>query len=178
MSETPKFSGFFKGIYGVWVAERPNQLAAGLAYFGMFSFAPVIYIAFIVAGLFLDSASLMEDVYARLEESLGSEVALLVRDMVEALDQPADAGSVLLSLVTFLVLLYAASGFFYQLQYALNRVWGVRPPEKGEGRDTYLHPPSLVILPSRHCPGLYFGCARTGDYRRDVARFSSQTRGL
>ena len=111
----------------------------------MFSFAPVIYIAFIVAGLFLDLASLMEDVYARLEESLGSEVALLVRDMVEALDQPADAGSVLLSLVTFLVLLYAASGFFYQLQYALNRVWGVRPPEKG-GTLTFIRHRLLSFL--------------------------------
>ncbi len=145
MSEAPKFSDFLKGVIRVWSVERPNQLAAGLAYFGMFSFAPVIYIAFIVAGLFLDSASLMEDVYARLEESLGSEVALLVRDMVEAIDQPADAGSVLLSLVTFLVLLYAASGFFYQLQYALNRVWGIRPTEKG-GTLTFIRHRLLSFL--------------------------------
>ncbi len=131
MSEAPKAADFFKGVLHIWSIERPNQLAAGLAYFGMFSFAPVIYIAFVVAGLFLDSASLMENVFTRLEETLGTEVAVVVRDMVEAIDQPADAGSVLLTVVTFLVLLYAASSFFYQLQYALNRVWGVRPPEKG-----------------------------------------------
>ncbi len=145
MSEAPKFSDFIKGVIRVWSVERPNQLAAGLAYFGMFSFAPLIYIAFVVAGLVLDSASLMENVFTRLEETLGSEVAALVRSMVEALDQPADAGSVLLSVVTFLVLLYAASSFFYQLQYALNRVWGVRPPEKG-GTLTFIRHRLLSFL--------------------------------
>ncbi len=145
MSEAPRASDFFKGVYRIWAIERPNQLAAGLAYFGMFSFAPLIYIAFVVAGFFLDSASLMEDVFARLEETLGSEVAVVVREMVEAVDQPADAGSVLLSVVTFLVLLYAASGFFYQLQYALNRVWGVRPQEKG-GTVTFIRHRVLSFL--------------------------------
>jgi len=145
MSETPKSSEFLKGVIRVWSVERPNQLAAGLAYFGMFSFAPLIYIAFVVAGLVLDSASLMENVFTRLEETLGSEVAALVRSMVEALDQPADAGSVLLSVVTFLVLLYAASSFFYQLQYALNRVWGVQPPVKG-GTLTFIRHRVLSFL--------------------------------
>jgi len=145
MSEAPKFSEFLKGVIHVWSVERPNQLAAGLAYFGMFSFAPLIYIAFVVAGLFLDSALLMENVFARLEETLGSEVAALVRSMVAAIDQPADAGSVLLSVVTFLVLLYAASSFFYQLQYAINRVWGVRPPEKG-GTLTFIRHRLLSFL--------------------------------
>jgi len=145
MSEAPKASDFFKGVLHIWSIERPNQLAAGLAYFGMFSFAPIIYIAFVVAGLFLDSASQMENVFVRLEETLGSEVAVLVRDMVEAVDQPADAGSVLLSVATFIVLLYAASSFFYQLQYALNRVWGVRPPEKG-GSLTFIRHRLLSFL--------------------------------
>ncbi len=145
MSEAPKFSELLKGVIHVWSVERPNQLAAGLAYFGMFSFAPVIYIAFVIAGLFLDSATAMEIVFARLEETLGSEVAALVRTMVEALDQPADAGSVLLSVVTFLLLLYAASSFFYQLQYALNRVWGIRPAEKG-GTLTFIRRRLLSFL--------------------------------
>jgi uncharacterized BrkB/YihY/UPF0761 family membrane protein len=50
MDDAPKFTEFLKGLYSIWITERPNQLAAGLAYFGMFSFALVIYIAFLVAG--------------------------------------------------------------------------------------------------------------------------------
>ena len=168
MSEAPKASDFFKGVLHIWSIERPNQLAAGLAYFGMFSFAPIIYIAFVVAGLFLDSTSLMEDVFARLEETLGSEVAAVVQDMVEALDQPADAGSVLLSVVSFIVLLYAASSFFYQLQYALKS--GLGSAAAREGRDVSLHPPSLVILPDCHCTGLHSDCARINRHYGDMAR--------
>ena len=132
MNEAPKFTEFLKGLYRVWITERPNQLAAGLAYFGMFSFAPIILIAFAVAGLFLDSAELMDQAFARLEGALGSEVTALILDMVEALDQPTDTGSVLLSIVSFLALLYAASSFFFQLQFALNRIWKVPPPERGQ----------------------------------------------
>ncbi|GMR10418.1 MAG: hypothetical protein BMS9Abin28_1239 [Anaerolineae bacterium] len=42
MNDAPRFAEFLKGLYRIWITERPNQLAAGLAYFGMFSFAPVI----------------------------------------------------------------------------------------------------------------------------------------
>ncbi|MFV1858558.1 MAG: YihY/virulence factor BrkB family protein [Anaerolineales bacterium] len=132
MNEAPKLTEFLKGLYRVWITERPNQLAAGLAYFGMFSFAPMILIAFAVAGFFLDAASLMDQVFARLEAALGSEVAALILDMVDALDQPTNTGSILLSVVGFLALLYAASSFFFQLQFALNRIWRVPPPERGQ----------------------------------------------
>ncbi len=132
MNDAPRFSEFLKGLYRVWITERPNQLAAGLAYFGMFSFAPMIYISFVVAGIFLDAASLMDQVFARLDAALGSEVAALILDMVEALDQPTDTGSILLSVVGFLALLYAASSFFFQLQFALNRIWRVPAPERGQ----------------------------------------------
>jgi uncharacterized BrkB/YihY/UPF0761 family membrane protein len=40
---------FIQEIYQIWVSEKPNQLAAALSYFGMFSFAAVIYIAFWLA---------------------------------------------------------------------------------------------------------------------------------
>ena len=134
MNEPPSFPEFLKGLYSIWITERPNQLAAGLAYFGMFSFAPVIVIVAAVAGLFIDADSLLNNVYGRIEETLGPEVTTFIRDLVEAVDQPADAGSVLLSLVAFLALLFAASSFFFQLQYALNRIWKVPPPERGQTR--------------------------------------------
>ena len=36
---------FVKEVYRIWATERPGQLAAALAYYGMFAFAPVIFIA-------------------------------------------------------------------------------------------------------------------------------------
>jgi membrane protein len=70
MNEAPRLSDFLKGLYRVWITERTNQLAAGLAYFGKFSFAPVIYIAFIVAGFFVDAVSIMDRVFVLLYKAL------------------------------------------------------------------------------------------------------------
>ena len=72
--DRPPVVDFFKEIYAIWIAERPTQLAAALAYFGLFSFAPVIYIAFSIAGIFLDQAALMENFMTRLEAALGPGV--------------------------------------------------------------------------------------------------------
>jgi len=41
---------FLKKVYQIWISERPTQLAAALAYYAMFSIAPVIFIALSIAG--------------------------------------------------------------------------------------------------------------------------------
>jgi hypothetical protein len=61
---------FLKKVYQIWISERPTQLAAALAYFAMFSIAPVIFIAFSVAGALLKNIALTERVYERLEQIL------------------------------------------------------------------------------------------------------------
>jgi membrane protein len=38
----------------------------------------------------------------------------------------------LVSIISFLALLFTASGVFFQLQFALNTIWKVPPPEKGQ----------------------------------------------
>ena len=45
MDKLPPLRDLIQEIYDIWISEKPDQLAAALAYFGMFSFAAVIYIA-------------------------------------------------------------------------------------------------------------------------------------
>jgi membrane protein len=116
---------FLKEISGIWVAERPTQLAAALAYFGLFSFAPVIYLAFSIAGIFFDQAALMENFMTRLEDVLGPEVAATIQQMLDGVNQSTSDANFLISVLSFFALLLAASGVFYQLQFALNSVWKV-----------------------------------------------------
>jgi membrane protein len=123
---------FAKELYQIWITERPNQLAAALAYFGMFSFAPVIFIAYSVAGIFIDEAASAEQFYQRIASVLGEDVAAMIQDAIAALAQPSTEGSIVLSLISFVALLYAASSVFFQLQFALNTIWHVPPPKKGQ----------------------------------------------
>ena len=54
MNKLSTLKKFVLEVYQVWVSERPSQLAAALAYFGIFSFSAVLYIAYWLAGLFID----------------------------------------------------------------------------------------------------------------------------
>jgi len=123
---------FIKELYKTWVTDRPNQLAAALAYYGMFSFAPIIFIAVSIVGLFIEKIDPTELLWQRLEERFGAEISSLVQSAVTALSTTPSNTSWLISVISFLALLFTASGLFYQLQFSLNKIWHVPPPEKGQ----------------------------------------------
>jgi membrane protein len=127
---------FFKEIYEIWISERPTQLAAALAYFGLFSFAPVIYIALTVAGIFVDQAVILERFLNRLETALGPGVSQAVQSLLNSINVAAPGGSFIVSLISFLFVLLAASGVFFQLQFALNTIWKVPILREGALRRT------------------------------------------
>jgi membrane protein len=122
---------FAREIYQIWINEKPNQLAAALAYFGMFSFAAVIYIAYRLAGIFINETAAAERLYTRVEAVLGAETAALIQDSVSAISASSTGGSLIISVVSFFSLLFAAMGLFLQLTYVLNRIWGVPLMQKG-----------------------------------------------
>ncbi len=127
----PAVVDFCREIYRIWISERPMQLAAALAYFGLFSFAPVIYIAFTVASLVFRRADILNAFMSRLGTVLGPELVNAILDMLDAFGYKTPQGTLLMSLVSIGFLLYAASGVFYQLQYVLNSIWKVSNPSKG-----------------------------------------------
>lgn len=119
---------FLKELFAAWGEGRSPQAAAALAYYGMFSFAPLLFIMLTVAGLFLDELMAAEQLFTRLENTFGPEVTLFILDVMGTVSQTVAGGSLLTSLIAFVALLFAASGMFSQLQYALNTIWGVPSP--------------------------------------------------
>lgn len=132
MNPRPSFKEFVRKLYNIWVTERPGQLAAALAYYGMFAFAPVIFIMFWFAGLFLDQISAADQFYTRIELLFGPEVTTFIQDSVEAIGQTTGESSFIATLVSIVALLMAASGLFYQLLFALNKIWDLPELERGQ----------------------------------------------
>jgi membrane protein len=123
---------FIKEIYVIWVTEKPNQLAAALSYFGMFSFSAVIYIAFRLAGIFINEAAAAERFYTRVATLLGTETATFIQNSVATLSSANSSGSLFVSIVSLVSLLFAAMGLFLQLKYVLNRIWQVPLIQMGQ----------------------------------------------
>jgi len=131
MRKRPSIIEFAKELYRIWATERPGQLAAALAYYGMFAFAPVIFIAFWVASFFINQFS-TDLFFTRMEALLGPEVTIFIQDSVNAIAETTTGSSIIATLISVVALLLAASGLFYQLIFALNKVWGVPQPEQGQ----------------------------------------------
>ena len=123
-SDHPGKTGFVKAVYDIWVLERPTQLAAALAYFGLFSFAPVIYVAISVAGLFVDKVAALERLLSQTEVLLGTSTAEAAGQLVETVSAEPP-GSPIVGLISAGLILYSATGVFYQLQFALNSIWKI-----------------------------------------------------
>jgi membrane protein len=131
MKNLPPLFDFLRTLYKAWISERPGQLAAAIAYYGLFSIAPIIFIGYTIASPVIKQLTEYSHAYERLENALGPEAAKLIRDSVEGLGKETIGGSTLVSTISFLALLFAASGMFFQIQFALNSIFKVQ----GAGRN-------------------------------------------
>ena len=131
MTDSPNIKTFIKEFYNIWITDRPARLAAGLAYYGMFSLAPITYIALTIAGIFIDELAMANTLYSVLINVIGPEAAAYIEDAVLSLEQSTSGGTFITSFISFIALLLAASGVFFNLQTSLNDIWHVPPPERG-----------------------------------------------
>ncbi|MCP4165941.1 MAG: YihY/virulence factor BrkB family protein [Chloroflexi bacterium] len=118
---------FITELYQTWSAERPTRQAAALAYYGIFSFAPVVFIVITVAGLFIQelSTTVLPQLYERVVQLFGQDMADFLMDLVTSTTERTSGGSTLTTLVGLGSLLYAATGLFANLKYSLNAIWHV-----------------------------------------------------
>ncbi len=128
---------FLKEIYNIWITERPTQFAAALAYYALFSFIPLIYIAFTIADTFVARLSVSDQFYAQIAGLLGTEIAQSLQEAVANVALRTTGGTTIATVVGFVALALTASLTFFQLQHILNTLWQVPPPRRGQTR-TYM----------------------------------------
>ena len=56
----------------------------------------------------------------------------MIQDAVSAISSANEGGSLIISVVSLISLLFAAMGLFLQLKYVLNRIWGVPLTQRGQ----------------------------------------------
>jgi membrane protein len=111
--------------------HRLPRLAATLAYYTLFSVAPLLVISLVIAGSVLGQANVASEadtetqVYAQLENFVGESVASTIESLVTTQQNAESDDSRLATLVGAVVLFIGASGMFQALQDALNTVWDI-----------------------------------------------------
>ncbi len=121
--------GLIRATYAAWNADRVPRLAAALAYYTIFSLAPLLIIAIAIAGLVLGQAAVQGELYGQIETWIGPDGAELIQTMIAG-TQRAGSGLVATA-VGAITLVLGAIGVFGQLQDAFNAIWHV--PTDGSG---------------------------------------------
>ena len=118
--------GVFRATFNEWLEDKAPQLAAALAYYTVFSLAPLILLLLTIVGVVFrhDPAGAWEKITQQMSYVLDRSALDVVRQIAQQASQPTK--SVWASIIGIALALFGASGVFGQLQDALNTIWGVK----------------------------------------------------
>ncbi|MBE9078512.1 YihY/virulence factor BrkB family protein [Romeria aff. gracilis LEGE 07310] len=108
-----------------WGRDKSSRLAAALAYYTVFSLAPLLVIVIAIASFFFDQAAAREQITQQIQSLIGSQGAEAVGTVLDNANRPGENTSLIASLISIVILLFGATGVFVQLQDALNTIWNV-----------------------------------------------------
>jgi membrane protein len=115
-----------------WQRDKVDRMAAALAYYTLFSIAPLLVIAVAVAGAVFGQEAARGEVVAQIQGLLGKAGAEVVQTALANTQNPESGNGIVPSIVSTLALIFGASGVFIQLQDSLNAVWNVdESPQAG-----------------------------------------------
>ena len=119
-----------KQTFSEWVQDKAPQLGAALAYYTVFSLAPLILVLLAVVGLlFHNDPGAWNKLTEQMSAFLDKGAVEMVRNIAQKASQQSKG--TLATVIGLLLALFGASGVFGQLQDALNTVWGVKAKPGG-----------------------------------------------
>jgi membrane protein len=120
------FGGRLWEAFSAWQEDGAPRLGAALAYYTLFSVAPLLLIAIAVAGFVFGRDAALGRIVAELQSIVGHDAARTVQDLIEKSRRP-EAG-VVAALAALATLFLGATGVFVELKSALNAIWGAESP--------------------------------------------------
>lgn len=117
----------FKQAFSEWMKDDASLLAAALAYFGLFSFVPLLIIILILINFLFLQGFFAEEIAHRAQDFTGLQPPRVAEEMIDrAQDQ---AASFRFTLLSVLLLIFGAAGLFVQTKRAFHIIWKL-PEEK------------------------------------------------
>ncbi|PYI88543.1 MAG: ribonuclease BN [Verrucomicrobia bacterium] len=115
-----------KQTFNEWLEDKAPQLGAALAYYTVFSLAPLILLLLTIVGVLFRSDP--SGAWTRITEQMGYFLDKSALDVVQQIAQKAAQSNknAVATIIGIALALFGASGVFGQLQDALNTIWGVK----------------------------------------------------
>src|ERR1022692_4218300 len=106
-----------------WFSNNAPRLGAALAFYTLFSLAPVLIVAVSVAGFIFGEKAAQGEIVRQFQGLMGAQGATAIETIIQSSNRPTLG--VFATLLGLLAILVGASGAFNELQDALNTIWKV-----------------------------------------------------
>lgn len=132
LSKKSLSNGFkiLKAAFSGFTDDRALKLSASLAYYTIFSLAPLLLLMISLAGVFLGKEAIEGKVFTEINGMVGNDAAKQIQDMIKNLEKSGQSTvSVIIGMVTLLI---GATSVFGEIQDSINIIWQVKAkPAKG-----------------------------------------------
>jgi membrane protein len=106
--------------------NQVSLLASSLAYYTVFSLAPLLIITIMIVGAIFGEAAAQGEIVGRIQGVVGEEGAQVIETAIANLREDTNGG-LFRFLISLGFLIFGASGVFAQIQNALDKIWEVKP---------------------------------------------------
>jgi membrane protein len=111
-----------------WLVDNAPRLGAALAFYTLFSLAPVLIVAVSVAGFVFGEKAAQGEIVRQFQGLMGTQGAAAIETIIQGTNR--HAVGLFATTLALLAILVGASGAFNELQDALNTIWKVNNKAK------------------------------------------------
>ena len=115
---------YLKKVFQEFSADNILKYSASLAYYTVFSIAPLLLIVTALLGLFFGKEAMQGQIYQQLSHLVGSVAALQIQDTIKNIH--LNNNNYVASVISIIILLIGATTIFGEIQDSLNKIWGLK----------------------------------------------------
>jgi membrane protein len=120
----------FKNAFTGFGDDKVTKLSGSLAYYTVFSMAPLLVVIISLCGLFLGREAVEGEIYSTLTGFVGSDTAKQLQEIIKNASLAGKSQSA--AIVGAIMLLVGATTVFAEIQDSINTIWGLKPkPKRG-----------------------------------------------
>jgi len=110
-----------------WIDHRAGSKGAAVAFYTLFSLAPILVLAIAGAGYFFGAEAARGEIIAQMEGLVGHAGAQVLQALLADARDPA--AGLAATLIASVLLLVGATSVFVELKGSLDELWGIEPPK-------------------------------------------------
>lgn len=119
---------FIKQVIVEFVDDNVMKYSASLAYYTVFSLAPMLIIIISICGTLFGREAVQGQIYGEIKDLVGGPAALQIQENIKNIHLTKD--SPVATIFSVVVLVIGGTGIFGEIQDSLNKIWGLKVKTK------------------------------------------------